>query len=125
MKHFITLLMLPFWVACAGQVSIQATEAIDSLVIKNVQRNAKQTTMAGYRIQLFSGTERIKANEAKAKLLQLFPDAEVTFMYQAPHFKVRVGNYRSRLDAQQMFRELLPDFPQSFIVPDRVEMPPL
>ncbi len=106
-----------------AQVTVVASESVDLLLIKAADCNAKLTTISGYRIQVFSSSERSKASEVKSKLLSLYPDAEVTFMYQAPHFKVRVGNYRNRIDCQHMFRELLEEFPQSFIVPDKVDVP--
>ena len=43
----------------------------------------------------------------------------------APNFKLRVGDYRTRLEAEKMLHELRTAYPGCFVVPDEVEMPRL
>ncbi len=78
----------------------------------------------GYKIQIFSGKSRWEANKVRSKLINDYENkvsAEV--VYQAPNFKVRVGNHRNRLSATQQLLELKPDHPGAFIVKDEIKTP--
>jgi hypothetical protein len=53
------------------------------------------------------------------------PEAEVYLIYQQPYFKVRVGDYRTKLEAEAVYRQLLHEFDKLFIVPDKINLPKL
>ena len=106
-------------------VQIQSNSLLDTLVNRNIAENKSTNTIQGFRIQIFFGSERKNANAAKTEILKLFPDADVYLIYQQPYFKVRVGDYRTKLEAHHMFKELLPHFDKIFIVPDKINLPKL
>lgn len=109
----------------AQQVHVTSFSALDSLVARNIELNKSTNGIQGYRVQIFFGSERKNATDAKAKLLQLLPDEEVYLIYQQPYFKVRVGDYRTRLEAEAVYRKLIGDFDKAFIVPDKINLPKL
>ncbi|MGH2644919.1 MAG: SPOR domain-containing protein [Chitinophagaceae bacterium] len=76
---------------------IQKQIYINSLALHNVP---------GFRVQVISTINRGKAMETKAKLMQLFPDYQTYLSYQSPYFRVRIGNFRSRNDAEQLQEQL-------------------
>ena len=43
--------------------------------------------------------------------------------YASPNFKVTVGNFRTRLDAEAFLRRIKGDFPDAFIVRERFKYP--
>jgi hypothetical protein len=98
---------------------------LNSLVDQNIEANKAANGIQGYRIQLFFGSERKAAHDARSKFLQLYPDEEVYLIYQQPYFKVRVGNFRTRLEAQPLFNKVLPEFERVFIIPDKINLPKL
>jgi len=104
---------------------VQSDTKLDTLINRNIAENKASNSIQGFRIQIFFGSERKNAHDAKAKVLQLFPDADVYLKYQQPYFKVRVGDYRTKLEAHHMFNELLPHFDKIFIVPDKINLPKL
>lgn len=106
-------------------VQIQGDIKLDTLINRNIETNKSANTIQGFRIQIFFGSERKNAIEAKNKVLQLFPDADIYLIYQQPYFKVRVGDYRTKLEAHHLFKELLPHFDKIFIVPDKINLPKL
>lgn len=106
-------------------VRIQTDSRLDSLVEKNIETNKSANGIQGYRVQIFFGSERKQAQDAKTKLLQLMPDEEVYLIYQQPYFKVRVGDYRTKLEAEAVYRKLLHEFDKLFIVPDKINLPKL
>lgn len=98
---------------------------LDSLVQRNIELNQAANGIQGYRVQIFFGSDRKAANEARTKFLQLYPETEAYLVYQQPNFKVRVGDYRNQLEAQAIYRSLLTQFETVFIVPDKINLPKL
>jgi len=85
-----------------------------------MERNLKQETVAGYRVQIYSGTRREAANSALLDFSERFPEAKVYMVYEPPYFKVRAGNFYQRLDAQPLYQQIVSKYIGAFIVPDRI-----
>lgn len=126
-KTFVIILLMQLVYAktFAQKIQIKSPERLDSLVQAQIQKNKEANSISGYRLQLMQTTDRKKANEAKTTLLEKYPDLDVYITFQAPNYKVRVGNYAKRIDCVTIYKVLLPDFPQSFMVSDKIELPEL
>jgi hypothetical protein len=109
----------------AQQIQVISTPELDSLVERNQQSNLQNPTISGYRVQIFFGSDRKAANDARTKFLQLYPELDAYLVYQQPNFKVRVGDFRTQQEAQAIFRNLLTHFDKVFIVPDKINLPKL
>lgn len=75
----------------------------------------------GYRIQIFSSNTRGEAMKARVEFLNSYPEAKSYLVYQAPNFKVRVGDYRDRLTVNKNLDLIKENFPSAFIVKDEIE----
>lgn len=75
----------------------------------------------GYRIQLYSTTQRSKADEvaAEAKSRYGLP-AHITFA--APNYIVRVGNYQTQEEAKDALEKLISFYPNATLVPDFIRI---
>jgi hypothetical protein len=106
-------------------VQLQSDARLDSLVNQHIEANKAANGIQGFRVQVFFGSERKIAQDAKAKMLQLMPEEEIYLIYQQPYFKVRVGDYRTRLEAEAVYRKLMHEFDKVFIIPDKINLPKL
>ena len=61
----------------------------------------------------------------KAKFLSQFPDVAAYEKYDQPNFNIRVGDFRTKLEAYRLLKELQQEFPSAFIVQDEIELPEL
>lgn len=99
----------------------------DSLAYELMDRhkkvNASNLSMNGFRIQIYFGSERAKAQELKSQFASDYPLIPAYLIYQQPYFKVRVGDFKSRLEAVGFLRKIENDFTTTFIVPDEVKLP--
>lgn len=78
-------------------------------------------TTLGFRIQVLSTTEIDSANAVKNELSDLPESAGVYVIYDSPYYKVRVGDYLSRPDANPLLRTLIDrGYKDAWIVADRV-----
>ena len=77
----------------------------------------------GYRIQIaaYSGVNsKSQAEYAKNSFNNLFPYTKAYIIYTEPYFKVRVGNYYSRLQAYRELENIKLTYPSAYIVPDKI-----
>ena len=109
-------------------VVIQSDVRLDSLVMKHIRINEVRNGFDVYRVQLFSGSgteARQIANDLRAEFLTQFPEVPAYLIYISPNFKVRVGDYRTELEATRLQRELSYLFPGGFVVREVVKFPVL
>jgi hypothetical protein len=110
----------------SGAVKIKGNNIyLDSLIDKNIAQNKISKTISGYRIQLFSGNERVNANNIKTNFLRLFPEQPAYLSYQQPYFKIRVGDFRSKLEAKLFYNKIKEEFGESIIIQDKINLPKL
>lgn len=106
--------------ADSGKVEVKADARIDKLIQRRAEFFQIDSTESGFRIQIYSTTDRkqIKLEEEKFRLN--YPDLPIYLKYDSPNFKLRVGDFKSKLEAQHWFNNLQSDYPTLFLVPDKV-----
>jgi hypothetical protein len=106
-----------------GKVEIIADEKIKNLVARHKSFNESKMSTPGYRVQLYSGWQRAKANETKEEFSRMFPDIGSYMIYQQPNFRVRVGDFKTKLEAEKFQRTISSIYPSAFIVKDDIKLP--
>ncbi len=109
----------------AKTIAINQSPVINQLIEKRIEWNARDQTTDGYRVQLFSGTSRSEAMTEKSKAESLFEETTIHIIYNQPYFKVRVGDFRTKLEAMRMQELLKEHFESMFIVKDNISLPPI
>lgn len=83
--------------------------------------------LRGYRVQLLATSRRSEAMKYRQYLMETFPDLPIYLTYQNPYFKIRVGNFRTRIEAYSLWPLLRSDTTVVhrgfFVVPDQIEWP--
>lgn len=75
----------------------------------------------GFRVQVTFTDNIEQANMIKNEVALLFTDQTVYVVYEAPYYKVRVGDFLNRIDANPTMRLLFENgYKDSWIVPDKV-----
>ena len=91
-----------------------ATNEVKSLIKKKIQYNKKNGY--GYRIQLDNGLETtIKTTQSKFRLEH--PTIKTYILFESPEWKVQIGDYKTRLEADKVLNEIKLNFPLAIIVP--------
>ncbi len=121
-----------------GEVVVHQSPAIENLVGERMRGINVETTdsltylkVQGFRTQVFSGNnQRASKDEAFGKekeIKELFPDVPTYVTYDAPFWKLRVGDFRSHEEAYHMMRLLMDAFPQygkeMYIVREEIKIP--
>jgi len=113
-----------------GTIHIIQDAELYVLIDKYTRINQREG-INGYRIQIFSGSGqngREQASLASQSFCKSFPDFDVKQIYmdyQAPYFKLCVGNFRNKNEANTFYHSVKLIFPDSYIVKSKINYPKL
>jgi hypothetical protein len=75
----------------------------------------------GYRVQVFSTSDFAEAQVRQADAQSLFPGEGIYLVYEPPTYKIRVGDFLARFDAEQFMGEAIErGFANAWVVPEKV-----
>lgn len=109
-----------------GKVTVVKDPLIDSLIArrialnKGVARNGTALVVNGYRVQIFFGSDRREAYAQQAKFKDLYPELDTYLSYDTPNYRVKVGDFRTRAQAQSFLNELKSSFQTLFIFSEKI-----
>lgn len=108
--------LIVFFAGClivSAQDSVKKSKNISSLIEK--KREYNKYNGSGFRIQLYNGDET-KARNLKSSFENRFPDVFTKLSYNAPEWKVQVGSYKTRLDADRALNKIREEFSGAIVV---------
>ena len=111
-----------------SSVIIHKDPRIDLLVKKQIQINEETSREArrmgrGYRLLVINTNKRDEAVAAKSKVYTFFPELKSYLIYQSPYFKLKVGNFKDRKEAEEYRERLQKYFPKGvYIMNDTIEI---
>ncbi len=103
--------------------SASVRQAFDDQVINNAVKQFN-----GYRIRIYFNSVQSAREESSAALNRfrtLYPEIPSYLTYARPNFRVMVGDYRTRVDAEKALVYIKEDFPSATIVRDKFKYPNL
>ena len=59
----------------------------------------------------------------RAQFSRKYPKIETYVTYNAPNYILKVGDFRTQLEADQLKTEVSSEFPTSFVVQERINLP--
>lgn len=138
MKHIFYLLIIIFIIGkpvmAAAQIKVTESDgqamAATGVVIhaderlailekknKNIQMGVIRSGR-GFRVQIYNGNDRAKATQIKVDFMKRFPGVRTYLTYVQPQFRVKVGDFRTRAEAQKMYEQTSTLYSPCMIVPD-------
>ena len=112
-------------------VVIHSDPRLDILMASNIKvKKAYATTPGksakvirsgrGFRVQIYVGNNKNTAISKKVDFMRRYPGVKSYMTYTQPQFRVKVGDFQSRRDAQVFLSEVKSLYPTSMIVPDYI-----
>ena len=86
------------------------------------ENKPKDKYLNGYTIQIFSGLEREKADSIFFTADSIYSDLDIYTLYDQPNYRVKVGKYFYRINANKALNKLINNFSEAIIVPDRIKI---
>ncbi len=109
-----------------GDVVIYGDEHVNDLLKKHVAINKKKCPhlVKGYRVQIYSSAgngSREKATQDQIRFLSNYSSVNAYSIWEQPNWKVRVGDCRTRFEAEKLKKEIQANFPNCFVVVDYID----
>lgn len=84
----------------------------------------EEHVLRGFRIQVYAGSLQ-SAREIRAQLRSLQHDWPVYLSSMPPNYRVTLGDFRTRWEAQKVQDEWVESFPMSIVIPMDINLPSL
>lgn len=102
---------------CLSQSQLVSSEldSLDQLIKYKHELEANHELKSTYKLQLFSGSLE-EANDIIEEFKSLNLKVDSKIVYQTPNYKVWVGNFRNRIQADRLFVLLKSKYPNTLII---------
>jgi hypothetical protein len=99
-------------------VNKQVDAILDTISIQN-----KALRFAvGYRIQVYAGNLRTDADAAKLFVYQNYPELLPYIAFTSPTYRVKIGDFMNKLDADRYLQQVRQQFMSAIILPDKIDL---
>jgi len=139
MRHVLTIglvflfrIILPAQTEGEGSLVIRQDALIDTILNDyqamrlDMMNNPEQKGIPGYRIQIFfdSGLNSSnRAGKAREEFLLQLPDIPAYVSWKAPNYRVRVGDFRTKLEAERALQTIIIYYPNAWVIKDEINFP--
>lgn len=108
-----------------GNVRIIKDERIDAFIRQKgvIIPPATAPQITGYRIQLIFDSNKKLVDDSKTKFVSSYPKIDTYVSYNAPHFILKVGDFRTKQDAEKVREGLIRYFPTCFVIKETINLP--
>lgn len=108
-----------------GNVEIKKDARIETLIRQEgaIVPPATAPQITGYRIQLFFDINKDAVNAARSKFIGLYPKIDTYVTFTAPNFFLKVGDFRTQMEAEKIKTNIDNQFPTSNIVKEKINLP--
>lgn len=101
-----------------GTIEITGDIRVSELVKKHIEFNERLRTVPGFRVQIASlsgPNSRNQAFELKSRFKETYPDVEVYIVFSEPNFRIKVGDFTSKLDAYVFMQKIKDTYPGTIV----------
>ncbi|MCK5637918.1 MAG: SPOR domain-containing protein [Flavobacteriaceae bacterium] len=98
-----------------GVVKIQTSANIDKVIAQKKQYNKNIKTLNGFKIQIFYGNEK-NSYKVKDEFRAVFDEIPAKIVFSSPQWKVQVGNFKTRLEADKKLLDIKKEYPSAIVV---------
>lgn len=109
-----------------GSLHVTQDSRVDRLMKRQRDVYGVSNTMNGFRVQIFMeiGNEAVAhAQLVKKEFEESHPELPIYLSYEQPYYRLRVGDFRNRVEAEKYLRLLKPQYSLAFVTADIINPP--
>lgn len=111
-------LMLLAQIVSAQKVSINEDPVISQMMKKFVEVNKQKKSVSGWRIQIYSTTDRRAMEETIKRFQQTYSYIPISWIHAKPYYQVRVGAFKTKLESLRLLSLIKEEYPEAYPVSD-------
>ena len=110
-----------------GTVEVIGDERLEKLekFVRAGEESIDGVLIDGYRVLIYFDQDKTKSEQQKSHFMNMYNEHTAYIDYLAPNYRVRVGNFRTKLEAEYLKQQILAVFPTAIVVSDKIELPSL
>ena len=116
---FIAFLFLPIFniktLAQENKTTITQDPKFEQILNEKRKINSSITISDNYKIQVYNGESEI-AKKTLAEFKRRYKNMDATIIFSTPTYKVWVGNYKTRIEAERNLMALKKQFPNALMI---------
>lgn len=88
--------------------------------------NLTNNNISGYRVHIYTDSgirSKLRTDSVKTEFDEEYPEIRAYITYEEPNYRIRVGDFRTRLDARRFLQVARKDYPAAYIVPEKINFP--
>lgn len=111
-----------------GNVNIVGDPRVDSLIQRHIALNKKFPGIEGYRVMIYfesGNNSKDSANKVIERFHEKYPNVPAYLSFNSPYYRVRVGNFRSRMEGERFLNRIKANYPNAWVIQTKIEPPKL
>ena len=101
--------------AQTDSVTLQQDPKFQQLLDDKIKLNPSIFVNEKYKIQIYNGDSE-SSKKALSDFRRDFKDFDATIIFNTPSYKVWVGNFKTRIDAEKNLQEIIKSYPKAFLI---------
>ena len=95
---------------------------LDAVMDTIASKNRAIRFASGYRIQIYVGNTRKEADDARLFTYQTFPELNPYLVYSQPTYRVRIGDFMTRLEAERYLQHVRNRYESAVILAEKIDL---
>lgn len=112
---FLILFFSPNNLLFSQKIEVKQDPKFEQLLKEKRKINAGIVTNTRYKIQIFNGNNEL-SKKALIDFKSEFKDYDATIIFSTPNYKVWVGNYKTRIEAEKNLKIIIKKYPNALII---------
>ena len=107
-----------------GSIDMNKDGRINALVeFLGTPKEPDPVQIRGHRVQIYFDQDREKSRDVKASFDTQYPKVKAYLDWDAPNHYVRVGNFRTKLEAMRFMEEIKDRYPDTTVIDCLIDLP--
>ena len=118
------LLLVQAWAQGQGKegvVRVESSARIKELVAQKTEYGKEKNSYPGYKIQIYYGSEK-ECYEIQDEFRALFPEIPTSIVFSTPQWKLQVGEFRTRLEADRSIAGIKEEYPAAIVLATNISL---
>lgn len=102
--------------------AMHVNRRLDAVMDTIANQNRSIRYAPGFRVQVYVGTQRQEVESIKLLIYQNFPELSAYLSYNQPTYKLKVGDFMRRMDAERYYASIRQLLASAQLQPDKVDV---